>query len=168
MRRSMGNKVARLLVAMVVLVPMAPVESVSAVTCTDVHIVWARGANLDPNDFDWNQFVNTDLKARIGPEVSVSDYQLGNPGFGGFTYQTASLRVPTKDIDLVSALGNPIRHVCTQLIDACLHAVVVRSEWQRRSQALNDQGNFVDGRGLPAFASTTMVQASVRTSHRLR
>jgi Mg-chelatase subunit ChlD len=83
----MGNKVARLLVALVVLVPMAPVESVSAVTCTDVHIVWARGANLAPNDFDWNQFVNTDLKARIGPEVSVSDYQLGNPGFGGFTYQ---------------------------------------------------------------------------------
>jgi hypothetical protein len=79
----MGNKVARLLVALVVLVPMAPVESVSAVTCIDVHIVWARGANLAPNDFDWNQFVNTDLKARIGPEVSVSDYQLGNPGFGG-------------------------------------------------------------------------------------
>lgn len=88
MRRSTRTKLTGVFGFLALLSSAAPVQTVEAVECTDVHIVWARGANLNPNALDWNQFLNIDLKGRIGPEVTVSDYQLGNPGFGGFSYQS--------------------------------------------------------------------------------
>lgn len=87
MRPSTTVRLARVFAAMILLVPTIPAQTALAVVCSDVHAVWARGANLAIDDFDWTQFVDTDLRGRIGPEVTFTDYQLGDPGFGGFTYQ---------------------------------------------------------------------------------
>lgn len=85
MRRTVRSTAARVLVSLTLLTPVVPTEPVAAVTCTDVHVVWARGANLGLDAFDWTRFVDTDLRQRIGPGVTMSDYQLGDPGFGGFS-----------------------------------------------------------------------------------
>ena len=93
--RSMRSRVCFTLMTFVLVLPAVPVNPVMAVTCSDVHVVWARGANLGFSAFDWSRFVDQDLRSRIGPGVAMTDYQLGNPGFGGFTYQ------PVDDVGLI-------------------------------------------------------------------
>jgi hypothetical protein len=48
----------------ILVVPAIPAQTALAVVCSDVHAVWARGANLGIDDFDWSQFVDTDLRYR--------------------------------------------------------------------------------------------------------
>lgn len=91
MRLSLRARLARVSISLVLLAPAVPVGSVVAIACSDVHIVWTRGANLGLDGLDWQKFVqdpDDGLRARIAPPVTVSDYQLGDPGFGGFSYQS--------------------------------------------------------------------------------
>jgi len=75
-------------VVVVLLAPILPAQPVRAsFSCTDVHIIWARGANDAIGGIDWARFVATDLRNRILAPTTQSDYQLGNPGYNGFVYQ---------------------------------------------------------------------------------
>ncbi len=69
------------------LVPLQRAD-VRATTCDDVHIVWARATGAAENDPEGEQFLE-ELGARINPPLSVSDYRLGVPGFGGFKYEAS-------------------------------------------------------------------------------
>lgn len=89
MHPSLRSRFARVLIAAALLVPAVPVEPVLGLACTDVHVIYVRGANLGLNAFDHDNFVERDLLPRIGNPVTTSEYQLGDPGFGGFTYQPA-------------------------------------------------------------------------------
>jgi hypothetical protein len=62
------------LVAAALLVPLVPIERVLAVDCSDVHIVWARGATMGPDQFDFQNFVQRDLEeSRILTPATYSD-----------------------------------------------------------------------------------------------
>jgi hypothetical protein len=83
---------ARVIVASVLLASMVPVVSVAAVTCSDVHVVFARGADRGVNDLDFNGFVRRDLEStRILAPATVTDYQLGDTGFNGHKYVPANI-----------------------------------------------------------------------------
>jgi hypothetical protein len=73
----------------------------SAVTCTDVHVVWATGATGTQGGFDFQQFVNGDLQHRINAPVTLSAFEL-IAGFGGFTYQPADSAALTANACLVN------------------------------------------------------------------
>jgi Mg-chelatase subunit ChlD len=89
MRSSLRLKLARVFVGLTLLAPVTPVETVAAVSCSDVHVIWVRGANLGLSAFDHDAFVTRDLLPRIGAPVTTSEHELGDPGFGGFTYVPA-------------------------------------------------------------------------------
>ena len=66
MRPSLRLNLARVAVGLMLLAPIVPVDPVTAVACSDVHVVFARGANRAVGDFDFTGFVVRDLKSRIG------------------------------------------------------------------------------------------------------
>ena len=95
MRPSLRARFVRILAAVVLLAPAVPVERIAAAACSDVHVVWARGAALPVGNFDHNGFVSRDLIPRIGAPVTVSEYQLGDAGFNGKKY------APVDEIGLI-------------------------------------------------------------------
>jgi Mg-chelatase subunit ChlD len=103
MRPSLRSRFIRVMVALVLLAPAVPVETAAAaVDCKDVHVVWARGANLDPGAFDFTTFVNLDLLPRIGAPVTTSVYQLGVSPFNGKKY------LPVNEIGLILELFSTV------------------------------------------------------------
>src|SRR5580765_855125 len=103
MRSSLRSRFIRVMVGLVLLAPAVPVQTAAAtVDCKDVHVVWARGANLDPGAFDFNRFVNLDLLPRIGAPVTTSVYQLGVTAFNGKKY------LPVDDIGLILELFSTV------------------------------------------------------------
>jgi len=82
----LGSRALCILVTLTLLATAAPVQRVvRATTCSDVHIVWARGTGASLDDQEGERFLE-DLKERIAPPVSASDYRLGDPGFGDYSY----------------------------------------------------------------------------------
>ena len=63
-------------------------QPTNAITCTDVHVVWARGTGAPEQDAQGDQFITTDLGGRIAESgATMSQYRLGTgSGFGGFDY----------------------------------------------------------------------------------
>ncbi len=88
MKPSAGTRFACLLAAAALIATLAPLHGrvARAVTCSDVHVIWARGTGADELDPEGTRFIEDDLKERIGSAVAVSDYRLGVPGFGGHSY----------------------------------------------------------------------------------
>jgi alpha-tubulin suppressor-like RCC1 family protein/Mg-chelatase subunit ChlD len=65
-------------------VPAQPV--LAAFTCTDVHVVFARGAMLGPDEYDFDTFYNGELARRILDPITKSAWQLGKDGYLGDKY----------------------------------------------------------------------------------
>jgi Mg-chelatase subunit ChlD len=92
MYRSVVTRAMRVAVALTVVFATLPVPQALAITCKDVHAIWATGANNQPGGDDFTRFTG-DLGDRIQSPVTFSAYALGT-GFGGFRYQ------PTDDVGL--------------------------------------------------------------------
>ena len=86
MRASRLSRAARVIVCVALAIPAVAVQTVQATTCSDVRIVFARGSNCVPDDYDYNGFVRDALLPRIAAPVVPSTYQLGTVGFNGFEY----------------------------------------------------------------------------------
>jgi Mg-chelatase subunit ChlD len=96
MRKRPLRSLVRLGLAFIVLASAVPLRPALATTCSDVHVVWARGANVNINFDDFNGFVRRDLEGRIQAPVTVTDYQLGDVGFNGYKY------LPANELDLIA------------------------------------------------------------------
>lgn len=57
--------------------------------CADVHVVWARGSDVDiGNDTSFNRFFARDLARRVGSGVTMNARSLGDDGgYGGHQYR---------------------------------------------------------------------------------
>ncbi len=92
MRASVQTRVLWLVVSVALSTATAPagVATASVFSCTDVHAVYATGANNAPAGPDFDQFVN-DLhgpNGRIAAPVTFSQRPLGGDGgYAGFQYQ---------------------------------------------------------------------------------
>ena len=86
MRSVRFGRVVGSLIVLALALPPIPVAAEQSNFCGDVQFIWARGSNRQPDDAEF-QVVDADLRARIGPGVTYSSYQLGKDGgFGGFAY----------------------------------------------------------------------------------
>jgi hypothetical protein len=78
--RALGFGLAILLSA-----PNVPVAFATTFSCSDVHAIYATGANNTPGGGDFTQFTETDLHHRVLAPVTFSAYALGaDAGYGGF------------------------------------------------------------------------------------
>jgi alpha-tubulin suppressor-like RCC1 family protein/Mg-chelatase subunit ChlD len=59
-------------------------------TCTNVHVIWARGSLLGPDQYDFNTFYNLELAGRILDPITKSAWQLGKDGYLGDSYAPVS------------------------------------------------------------------------------
>lgn len=90
-----AHRIVAAVIAAGIAMPLAfaPVAVAAPPPCGDVQVIWARGAGQPLNDTPLANFYERDLTGpdgRISPEVTVSLYELGNPGFGGFAYPAAA------------------------------------------------------------------------------
>jgi alpha-tubulin suppressor-like RCC1 family protein/Mg-chelatase subunit ChlD len=80
------HRVTALLVGLL-LAGLASVQPVLATfSCSDVHVIWARGATQGPNGFDFERFYTLELAPRIHDPITKSSWQLGLDGYLGESY----------------------------------------------------------------------------------
>jgi hypothetical protein len=74
MRRLVVTVAVRVAIGLSLAFGSVPVSTTVAVTCSDVHAIWATGANQAPGDqFDFGGFTQRDLGGRIGAGVTRRD-----------------------------------------------------------------------------------------------
>jgi alpha-tubulin suppressor-like RCC1 family protein/Mg-chelatase subunit ChlD len=88
MATRLGRRLIATALGALLLVPAMGAQPVLATFgCTNVHVVWARGAMLGPNALDFTGFYTNGLQPRILNPITQSAYQLGDTGYGGYLYQ---------------------------------------------------------------------------------